>query len=406
MSSEWSGKLNITVFGHSHDEKIGAVIEGLPSGEQIDIAALNRFMERRRPGKEGTSQRSENDVPEIISGITDGLTDGSPLTIIIKNNDVRKNDYSGLKDIPRPGHADYPAYIKSNSKEDLSGGGKYSGRMTAPICAIGGIAKQILEKRGIKISANHMNPKDAPEGDSIGGIISCNIKGLPIGLGNSLFDGIDGKIASLVFAIPGVKGVEFGAGFNVANMLGSENNDPYEIIDGKVKIMSNNAGGILGGMTTGEDITFNVAIKPTPSIAKKQKSVNLRTKENVEIEIAGRHDVCIARRASAIVESVAAIAILDEMKVARSSYNEIRNEIDILDRKIAKLLTKRMELTDEIGKEKKKNTRPIYDEKREEKVIENVRSVTANDKADDVERIYKTVLNQSRDRQIEIWNMD
>lgn len=381
--------LSVEIFGRSHEEYIGATVTGFPAGEPVDVAQLQSFMARRTP-----KHRAESDVPVIKSGLCDGVTDGKPLTVLIYNEDARPQDYEALKVIPRPGHADYPAYVKYGGREDMRGGGKYSGRMTAPLCAAGGIAKQILERRGISVRAEMESLGfDIPEGDSAGGIIKCTVTGMPIGIGDALFEGLDGAIARYVFAIPAVKGIEFGAGFKAAKMLGSENNDGYEVVNNKVNIISNHAGGILGGMSTGEEIVFRVAFKPTPSISKPQKSVNLLTMENVDLIIEGRHDKCIAFRAAPIVEAACALAILDKIPEESESLNSLRNTVDIIDERISALLSERFAVTDRIGLHKDR----VTDSDREAEVLSHV---SKGEYASDISEIYKTIMQRSKRSQL------
>ena len=397
MSSKWGRNLLVTIYGRSHDECIGVKIEGLPAGEIIDMVELQEFLDRRSPGKDGVSQRKESDVPVILSGIRDGLTDGKMLEAVIYNEDVKSIDYVNLKYTPRPGHADYPAYIKFSGAEDMRGGGRFSGRLTAPLCIAGGIAKQILSRRQIEIEASLSTDYLAEKDDSVGGIVSCRITGLPIGIGDALFDGIDGSIASAVFGIPAVKGIEFGAGFRSASMKGSENNDEYYLCDGEVCCKTNNAGGVLGGMTTGMPLIFNVAFKPTPSIAKEQRTVNLKTMEETVISISGRHDPCVAVRAVPVVEAVAALAILDAMPC--NDFSSLRNRIDIIDRNIACLLKSRFELTDAIGDYKRAKGMSVTDASREHEVLENVSSVAGKGLEKEVSEIYSEIFEMSKKRQ-------
>lgn len=353
MSSEYGNKLRVSVFGQSHGEAIGVVINGLPSGEAVDTEELQSFMERRRGGKNAYStKRSEADVPEILSGIQDGKTCGMPLAAIIRNGDKRSADYSEILDKPRPGHADYTAFVKWQGNADMRGGGHFSGRLTAPLCIAGGIAKQILARRGIHVGA-HLDAvagiKDTPfemtdgaelfdkiaskdfpvinDGagekmkeaivtaaeslDSVGGVIECMVTGVPAGIGEPMFDGVENRLASALFGIPAIKGVEFGKGFEAASLRGSENNDPYVMENGEIKTATNNAGGILGGITNGAPIVVRVAVKPTPSIAKEQDTVSLSRGEAAKLVVKGRHDPCIAQRAVPVVEAVTATVILD-----------------------------------------------------------------------------------------------
>lgn len=379
MSIYYGKRLKIEIFGSSHAEEIGLKVYGLPKGIHVDFDELCAFMQRRSPGcSSAVSSRRETDVPVFLSGITDGITDGNVLSAVIKNADVRKEDYVNLKHIPRPGHADLCAWQKYGPQHDMSGGGEFSGRMTAALCIIGGIIIQELNRRGIRIGATAVSAHEGVElqdeavlskaiGDSAGGIVKCTVEGLLIGLGGELFGGIDADISKLLFSIPGVKGVEFGAGFEAAKMSGSENNDEYEISDGKVKFLSNNCGGILGGITTGEPLTFNVAMKPTPSIAKAQRSVDLDSMENVILTVSGRHDPCFALRTPPIVESAAAIALYDVM-LTECRDNELlalRDEIDSIDSELVRLLDHRLDVCSCIAEYKRKNSLPVLDEKRE-----------------------------------------
>ena len=348
MSSTYGENIRVTVFGQSHSAGIGVTIEGIPAGNEIDFERLNAFLARRAPGQNAWSTaRKEADTPEFLSGVFEGKTCGTPITAVIRNNDTRSKDYTQLKIIPRPGHADYTAEVKYNGCQDYRGGGHFSGRLTAPLCVAGGICLQLLEREGIRVLSRIASignvedeglltestaAKEFPvvsdergaamqdliaakraEGDSVGGVVECVVTGLPVGLGDPMFGGMENRIAGIVFGIPAVKGLEFGAGFQAARMTGSENNDAYEMVDGAVTAKTNNAGGILGGITNGMPLTFRAAFKPTPSIAKAQESVNLSTNENTVLEISGRHDPCIVPRAVPVVEAAAAIAVYDAL---------------------------------------------------------------------------------------------
>ena len=356
MSSTWGNKIKISVFGQSHAEAIGVCVDGLPAGERVDREELRRFMQRRAPGRSAVSTpRREADEVKILCGLVEDVTCGAPLAAIIENTNTRSKDYEFLKETPRPAHADYPAQVKFGGFQDVRGGGHFSGRLTAPLCIAGGICLQILARKGIEIAAHISSVGDvqdkgfdpmglsreslaglraadfptlsaekgeemsalilaaAAEGDSVGGTVECIVTGLPVGIGGPLFGGLDGKIASAIFGIPAVKGIEFGAGFAAARMKGSENNDPYTVKDGKIQTLSNNAGGILGGISTGMPLLFKTAFKPTPSITKPQQSVRLSTLEETELRVVGRHDPCIVPRAVPVVEAVTAIALLDAL---------------------------------------------------------------------------------------------
>ena len=346
MASSIGSNIKLTIFGQSHSAAIGMTLEGLPAGIKIDFDKLEAFTSRRAPGKNAYSTaRKEADKPEFISGIKDGVTCGAPLTAIIRNTDTCSNDYSELKILPRPGHADFTASVKYGGNQDYAGGGHFSGRLTAPLCIAGGIVLQILESLGITVisriasignvsddgelvEATAQKPfptvsdKKAEkmqeciasaksEGDSVGGIVECKVLGLPVGLGDPMFDGMENRIANIVFGIPAVKGIEFGIGFEASKLRGSQNNDPFEVKDSKIITTTNNCGGILGGITTGMPLEFKVAFKPTPSISQKQHSVRLDTLTEGELVVKGRHDPCIVPRAVPCVEAAAAIAVYD-----------------------------------------------------------------------------------------------
>lgn len=353
MSSEFGNILRVSVFGQSHGKAIGVNIDGLPAGEPIDLEELNAFLDRRKPGKSPLSTaRKESDTPVFLSGLENGVTCGFPLCAVIENSDQHSSDYSELADKPRPSHADYTARVKWGGHADMRGGGHFSGRLTAPLCIAGGIAKQILARRGIFVGAHLAavgTVDDAPfplhptaelfdaiaakpfpvvddgagdrmqalilearqDLDSVGGIIECAAIGLPAGLGDPMFGGVENRLAAALFGIPAVKGVEFGLGFGSARLHGSENNDPFTVENGTVVTASNRAGGILGGITTGMPVTLRTAIKPTPSISRPQQTVSLSAMENTELVIRGRHDPCIAHRAVPVVEAVTATVLLD-----------------------------------------------------------------------------------------------
>lgn len=349
MSSIIGKKLKISIFGQSHSEGIGVVIDGLPAGIEIDMEEINKFMQRRAPGNaDFSTKRKEADEVDFLSGIFNGKTCGAPLCAIIKNTNTRSGDYDNLKTVPRPSHADYTAHIKYGGFQDYTGGGHFSGRLTAPLCIAGAVCKKVLSNMGIDITAHIKsikNVEDLPfyfkdikkptddkfpvldeeikekmlsviedarkKGDSVGGVIECAVCGLKAGIGEPMFDGIENQISKIIFGIPAVKGIEFGSGFESTKMYGSENNDEYIIENEKIMTKTNNSGGILGGISTGMPIIFKVAIKPTPSISMEQDSVNIKEKTQEKLIINGRHDPCIVPRAVPCVEAAAAIAILD-----------------------------------------------------------------------------------------------
>ncbi|MDF2520312.1 MAG: chorismate synthase [Clostridia bacterium] len=356
MSGIWGNKIRYSIFGESHGPGIGIVIDGLPAGIKLDIDMISKEMKRRRPGKSGIStSRTEEDAFEIKSGFFNGYTTGAPLCAFIPNTNQRSRDYEQQRDLLRPGHADYSGYIKSNGYNDYRGGGHFSGRLTAPIVFAGAVAKQLLAVQGIFIAshiykvgrevdksfmeieiddalARTLAYSDFPtveptaeasmkkaiadakaSGDSVGGIIEAAVLNLPAGIGAPFFDSLESTITHLIFSIPGVKGIEFGDGFDIAEMRGSEANDTYYVNNNKVKTESNHNGGILGGISNGMPIIFRAAFKPTSSIAKKQDTVNIKAMENTTIEVTGRHDPCIVPRAVPVVEAAAAMAILEHL---------------------------------------------------------------------------------------------
>lgn len=351
MSSMTGNKIKISVFGQSHSEGIGVVIDSLPAGKKIDLEKVYQFMERRAPGRSILStQRKEADKPEILSGLVNGVTCGVPLCAVIRNTNTRSADYNNIADTPRPSHADFSGFMRYNGFNDVAGGGHFSGRLTAPLCFAGAVCMQVLEEMGIKIQAHILKIKDVSDEsfnpvsvaemnigkkpfpvineksgekmraeidkarldcNSVGGIIECAVTGLRAGLGNPMFDGVENMLAKNIFGIPAVKGIEFGNGFGAAGLFGSENNDDFCIENGEIKTVTNNSGGINGGITNGMPIIFRAAFKPTPSIYKEQNSVSIKDKTEKKLKIEGRHDPCIVPRAVPVVEAVTAFTILD-----------------------------------------------------------------------------------------------
>ena len=364
MSSTYGKSLKLTVFGESHGEGIGCVLDGVPAGIEIDMDELCAFLSRRAPGVRRelgaiTTSRGEPDIPRFLSGICDGRTTGSPIAAVIENTNTRSNDYKGFTSTPRPGHADFTAAIKYGGAADMRGGGHFSGRLTAPLCIAGAICMAALKQSGITVGAHILSVADVndaafdgvsldgqtlaaldkmpfptlekeagermPEairaahkdGDSVGGVIECAVLGLPVGVGDPIFDGMENRIASILFGIPAVKGVSFGArengddAFAFARRRGSENNDAFVMTENGVKTKTNHAGGILGGITNGMPLIFSCGFKPTPSIAREQETVDLEKGENTTVQIGGRHDPCVVLRAVPCVIAAAAIAVYD-----------------------------------------------------------------------------------------------
>ena len=346
-------RFSVSVFGESHGTHIGCVIEGVPAGITLDMSAILFEMKRRMPIKsDWSTQRGETDTPEIISGMVEGVTTGAPLTMVIQNKDQRSKDYGNLKTNPRPGHADYTAYIKYHGFNDIRGGGHFSGRLTAPIVFAGAVAKQVLAPMGIEIFAHIKQIMDVEDKaieeaycekkeiaqkvfpviddymgmrmidiiqevradkNSVGGVIECGIFGMMPGIGGPLFDGLDGVLAKAIFGIPAVKGVAFGEGFDIIKHFGNLSNDAFTVEDGNIATKTNHMGGVLGGISNGMPLVIKAAFKATPSISKPQETVNLETNEKAMLLVKGRHDPCILPRAVPVVEAVCAITILDEI---------------------------------------------------------------------------------------------
>lgn len=351
--NEFGSKYKIGIFGSSHGLCVGARVDGCPAGSAISEAVIQSELDRRSPGKgQITSPRRERDRLEIVSGLRNGKATGGPIVGLVRNTDTDSSAYDAFLKVPRPGHADYPAMVKYGGHHDHRGGGIFSGRMTAGLVIGGAIARQVIETVGVRVLAQTVQignvslQKDLPfsvaerivrnsavgcadrktaelmteeivkaheERDSVGGVVKCTVIGVPVGVGEPFFSSIESAVSAMMFSIPGVKGVEFGSGFRCASMRGSEHNDQYVIRSGRILTRTNNSGGILGGLSNGMPIEFRVAFKPTSSIARPQKSVNIVDKKPVELEIRGRHDPCIVPRAVPVVENSAAAVILDLM---------------------------------------------------------------------------------------------
>lgn len=359
MSNTIGELFRLTVFGQSHGPAIGAVIDGVPAGMRLDIDAIRAFMGRRAPGGALSTSRRETDEPEIISGLVDGVTCGTALTAVIKNSDARSADYAKMRDAPRPMHADWPAAIKFGRANDIRGGGQFSGRLTAPLCFAGAVAMQLLAARGIYVGAHiasiggvddeRFDPmavekkffetiasRPLPvidtaagermaaeieaaraDGDSVGGAVECAATGLQAGIGEPLYGSAEARIAAMLFGIPAVKGVDFGAGWDAIRMRGSEHNDAIAVRDGAIVSETNRHGGILGGMTTGMPLIFRAAFKPTPTISRSQRTVSMSRMEETTIEGRGRHDPCVVVRAVPCVEAAAAVALVDLIMISK-----------------------------------------------------------------------------------------
>ncbi|MGN1112761.1 MAG: chorismate synthase [Acutalibacteraceae bacterium] len=352
--SSWGNKVKISIFGESHGPAIGVVLDGIEPGIRLDMDELLLNMGRRAPGKDkAATPRKEADTPNILSGVLDGVTTGVPICCVIENTNTRSGDYGNILSKPRPGHADYTGFMRYNGFNDIRGGGHFSGRLTAPIVFAGSVCRQALRLQGVKIASHiysvntvqdkpfdpisiddslieRLNRKSFPlideaienemrsviesarlSQDSVGGIIECCATGVKAGLGSPMFEGAENVISSVMFGVPAVKGIEFGAGFDITKMHGSQSNDPFRYENGKVVTTSNNNGGIIGGITTGMPIILRAAIKPTASISQEQSTVDLQTKENTTLVVKGRHDPCIVSRASVVIESALALALIN-----------------------------------------------------------------------------------------------
>ena len=354
MAGNSTGKeFTVTTFGESHGKVVGVVVDGCPAGLPLSEGDFQMELDRRIPSEPKiVSARIEKDDVKVLSGIFNGLTTGAPIAVVVENKETDSSDYDAIKDLPRPGHSDYPARIKYGGLNDYRGGGRFSGRVTVALIMAGTIAKKILSRFDVDVLAytsaigqiqadkkfsadeirknRYATPTRCPdiscgekmeeaivnakkEGDSLGGIIECLVLGIPVGVGEPLFDALDADLAKSVFAVPAVKGIEFGVGFEAAQMKGSQNNDAYQIEKGQVVSLTDNAGGVLGGLSSGMPIMIRVAIKPTPSIAKEQKTVNLKKMENAVLSVKGRHDPCVVAKAVPAIEAAIAITLADHM---------------------------------------------------------------------------------------------
>ena len=447
MAVTFGEKMKIEIYGQSHAAAIGVRIEGLPAGMPIDLEELQAFLERRAPGRnEWSTSRKEPDKPVFLSGVKEAgsklETDGDVLVAEIRNTNIKPNDYKNTSVVPRPAHADYPAWVKYG--EIASGGGAFSARMTAPLCIAGGLCMQWLADMGITIRAHIKSigaiedvafdpcgsdddcqcmiaEKEFPviddacgeamkaliahvkeEGDSIGGSIECMITGLEAGIGEPIFGNIESKICQAIFAVPAVKGIEFGKGFAVSEMTGSENNDPYYVEAGNVKTKTNNHGGILGGLSSGMPILFRVAMKPTPSIAKEQESVDLAGMTETTLQVKGRHDPCIVPRAVPCMEAAAAIAIWDllmEEDMIHSGEMDLsacRHEIDQIDRQLASLLEKRMDVVRNVIRYKERKGLPVLDSGREKALLEGLAGSCREETLPYIQEDFKGIMAVSR----------
>ena len=430
--------LRLDVFGASHGKEIGMRLDGFPAGERVDGEALAAFLRRRAPGRDAwSSPRRERDEVVFRSGLADGLSDGGPIVAVIANNDAASADYAALSSAARPGHADYAAWLRTGAIP--AGGGAWSGRMTAPFCAAGGLCLQFLERRGVSVlsriaeiggiadegalaenarpcafgtlsEARGEDMKAAiaaakAEGDSLGGVVECAVFGLRAGLGGPLFEGLESRLAALLYAIPAVKGVEFGAGFSAARLRGSENNDAFVLRSGRVETATNNCGGLLGGVTDGMPLVLRAAFKPTPSIAKTQKTVDLAAMKETEISVPGRHDPCVVPRALPCVEAAAAVALCDALisfETGGKELSSLRARLDRVDGDLQTLFEARMALCGEIAAYKARHALPVLDAAREEAKLASAAARAAAGMAEYDAAFFRQLMALSRRRQEEL----
>ena len=457
MTSEFGRNIRVSIYGESHGPCVGVTVTGLPAGEAVDLEALQRFLDRRAPGRSAlTTARKETDVPQVLSGLSEGKITGGPLCLQFANSDAHSIDYDTFRHVPRPGHADYTAPLRYGKETDLRGGGHFSGRLTAPLCAAGGIALQILEQKGVRIGAHLIQvgtQKDRPfdpvgvdeadlaeilknelpvldaaageamkqeilaakaEQDSLGGAVECIVLGLPGGLGSPMFNGVENVLAQALFGIPAVKAVEFGAGTGFASLCGSQANDAFCVEDGVVRTCTNNCGGILGGITDGMPLLFSVTFKPTPSIGKPQQSVDLETLQETELRITGRHDPCVAVRAVPVVEAAAALCVLDlmlekngaatvaktedesEETDAKRDINDLRAEIDAINTEMAELFRRRMAVSSRIAGYKREHGLPVSDPRREQEILEKIGAQAGSELAEYARTVFRTLFEVSK----------
>lgn len=440
MKSTFGLNIRITMEGASHGEFVRCTAIGLPKGIQVDMDGLMTFMARRRGGQRNTTPRREDDVPEFLSGLVDGVTDGMPLVVSIPNKNQRSGDYNGFADTPRPSHADYTSRLRYPDC-DLRGGGHFSARLTAPLCAVGYVCMCALREKGIYIGAHlgqvgtikdkAFDPVAVTEadfapatgmpvldpvaaeamdqaiqeaarcGDSIGGMVECAVVGVPAGVGTPLGNGIENRISAAMYVLGALRGVEFGAGFNAVTMRGSQHNDPYVIRDGQVATESNHSGGVQAGITNGMPILFRCAFKPTASISMEQRTVSLSRMEETTIAISGRHDPCIAVRAVPCVEAVTAITILDAMMDADAGdMAQCRRAIDSINNRLVELLCRRMELAGAIAREKELLGLPTYDPEREQLILDKVKAMADavdQGKGESMAQIFREIMRITRE---------
>ena len=397
--------LDYTIFGESHGPAVGVLVTGAAPGLPVDREIIARELERRAPGGPLATARHEPDRLHILSGVYQGFTTGDPICLVLENRDARSGDYEALRNKPRPGHADYAAWVRSGGHNDPRGGGAYSGRLTAPLVAAGAMVNAWLKEQDIELKAqvideNALRQQAAEakaDGDSVGGEIACTVTGLPAGLGGPGWrEAVESELARHLFAIPAVKALGFGDGAALAHMRGSRANDPLRTDGTRIRTVTNHNGGINGGVTNGMPLTFTVTFKPTPSIALPQDTVDLSRMENCTVAITGRHDPCIALRAAPIVEAAAALALWRVLNPRGGGLDTLRLQLDDVDRQLVGLLVRRQELSRDIGAYKAAHGLPVRDPEREAQVLRSRGDLAPEHRAE-VERLYETLMALSRE---------
>ena len=399
--------MEYTLFGESHGPAVGVLLQNVPAGLPVDDQLIQADLLRRRASGGLATGRHETDEVEFLSGVFQGKTTGDALVAVLRNRDVRSADYAALKDTPRPGHADYAAFVRSGGCNDYRGGGQFSGRLTAPLTVAGSLAKTFLKTLDITVNAVVLEEEalrrraaEAREnGDSVGGQIRCTVSGVPAGLGGPDWrDTVESEISRHVFAIPAVKAIGFGEGEGFAALHGSEANDAFRTDGSRVFTETNHSGGINGGISNGMDIVFTATFRPTPSIAKPQETVDLARMENTAVTVGGRHDSCVALRAAPVVEAAAALAICRLLPADDGSLAGLRRQLDDVDEQMTALLARRLALAGEIGRYKAAQGLPVLDEAREKEVLAR-RGDLLPQRRQQVERLFRLLMAESREEQ-------
>lgn len=399
--------MEYTIFGESHGPAVGVFIQNIPAGLPVDGELIHADLLRRKASGPLATGRHEPDEVELLAGVYQGRTTGDALVAVLRNRDVRSGDYAALRDTPRPGHADYAAFVRSGGCNDYRGGGRFSGRLTAPLTVAGSLAKTFLKTLDITVNAVVLEEEvlrrraaEAREnGDSVGGQIRCTVSGVPAGLGGPDWrDTVESEISRHVFAIPAVKAIGFGEGEGFAALHGSEANDAFRTDGSRIFTETNHSGGINGGISNGMDIVFTATFRPTPSIAKPQETVDLARMENTAVTVGGRHDSCVALRAAPVVEAAAALAICRLLPADDGSLAGLRRQLDDVDEQMTALLARRLALAGEIGRYKAAQGLPVLDEAREKEVLAR-RGDLLPQRRQQVERLFRLLMAESREEQ-------